>query len=149
MSIVEGGKTDEGLNMEQEMFCQLFVSSDKEMFGNGVNSYVEAYPIDKTQKNWYKTACACASRLLSNAKIIKRINDLLESWGLNDENIDKQLLRLIAQYEDKGTKLAAIKEYNRLKARILEKAQDINVYNFTGKDPKELEAMRKSLLGIE
>jgi hypothetical protein len=109
-----------GLNLQQERFCQLY-ATDVEFFGNGVETYLEVYDIDKTNKNWYKTACVCASKLLSNDKVIARINELLDSQGLNDGHIDKQLLFLINQFSDFGSKIAAIREYNKLKQRITEK----------------------------
>jgi hypothetical protein len=76
--IILGGKTEQNLNQNQEAFCQLFVKSDKEFFGNGVQCYLEVYDIDTKQKSRYKTACSAASRLLNNVKVIARINQLLE-----------------------------------------------------------------------
>lgn len=112
--------TPQGLNVEQERFCQLY-ATDREFFGNGVESYLEVYQIDKSKPNWYKTACACASRLLSNAKVIERINQLLEKEGLNNPFVDKQLKFLITQHADFTNKLGAIREYNKLKQRIIER----------------------------
>jgi len=115
---------EDTLNPKQEAFCQLYVMADKDFFGNGVECYLEVYEIDKTKPNWYKTACAAASRLLSNVKVFERINTLLEESGLNDAFVDKQLRFLITQHSDFGSKVAAIKEYNKLKQRITDK-QDI------------------------
>jgi hypothetical protein len=112
------------LNLRREMFCQLYVIADKDFFGNGVQCYLEAYPIDRSKPNWYKTACVDASRLLSNAKVCDRINELLESGGLNDQFADKQLLFLITQHSDFNAKMSALREYNKLKQRIIEK-QDV------------------------
>jgi hypothetical protein len=110
--------TNDKLNPKQEEFCQIYTSGDRELFGNGVQSYIEVYDIDKTKPNWYKTACAEASRLLSNGKVCNRINELLEIGGLNNENVDKQLLFLINQHAEFSSKIKAIAEYNKLKARI-------------------------------
>lgn len=109
------------LKLRQEKFCQLY-ATDKEFFGNGVETYLEVYEIDKTKPNWYKTACSAASRLLSSVKVCQRINDLLEEGGLNDVFVDKQLGFLITQHSDFTNKLGAIKEYNKLKQRITDKA---------------------------
>lgn len=108
------------LNPKQEKFCKLY-ATDAEFFGNGVQAYIEAYEPDQSQKNWYKTACARASQLLSNVKVCERINQLLEEGGLNDQFVDKQLQFLLTQHADFKTKLGAIKEYNKLKARITDK----------------------------
>jgi hypothetical protein len=127
-------KTENKLNAQQELFCQCYVSWDKELFGNGVQSYIEAYEPDTTAKNWYKTACASASRLLSNDKVIARINELLEEWGLNDQFVDGQLLFLIQQHSDFGSKMRAIGEYNKLKQRITQKIEhsgEINIVKET------------------
>jgi len=108
------------LNPRQELFCKLYATNE-EFFGNGVASYIEAFKVDQKKRNWYKSACASSSRLLSNVKILERINTLLENNGLNDAFIDKQLLFLATQHTDFGAKLGAIKEYNTLKQRIIKK----------------------------
>jgi hypothetical protein len=111
----------EELTVRQEKFCQLF-TGEQEFFGNGVQAYDEVYDIDHSKPHWYKTACACSSRLLSNAKVSERISALLEEQGLNDNFVDKQLKFLLTQYADFGNKLGAIKEYNKLKQRITDNA---------------------------
>ncbi|HEX9059113.1 MAG TPA: terminase small subunit [Clostridia bacterium] len=108
------------LTTQQEIFCQLY-ATDMEFFGNGVQSYIKAYDIDVNKKGAYNGARASASRLLADANILARINKILESGGFNDANIDKQLEFLINQSADLNTKLGAIREYNRLKARIIDK----------------------------
>ena len=110
---------DLDVNARQELFCQLYVS--KEFFGNGVQTYIEAYDPDQSKPNWYKTAMASSSRLLTNVKVLARINELLDDSGLNDAFVDKQLLMLMTQNADFTNKLGAMKEYNKLKSRITEK----------------------------
>lgn len=110
------------LNLKQEAFCQLFVSAG-EFFGNGTQAYIEAYDIDITKKGAYDGARASAYNLLTNTHICDRINSLLESGGLNDENVDKQLLLIINQHGDFRSKVRAIQEYNKLKSRVTEKHQ--------------------------
>jgi hypothetical protein len=109
------------LNLEQEKFCQLYATS-KEFFGNGVQTYIEVYEPDQTNPNWYDTACSSASQILRNIKVIARINTILEETGFNDAHIDKQLSFLITQHSDFTNKLGAIREYNKLKKRIDDKA---------------------------
>jgi hypothetical protein len=104
----------------QELFCRYF-ASDREFFGNGVQSYAEAYDIDLTKKGGYNTAKVNAHRLLTKANILKRIDELFESRGLNDQFVDKQLEKLITQDAEYAAKIAAIKEYNALKSRITNK----------------------------
>ena len=109
------------INPKQERFCKLY-ATDREFFGNGVQTYIEVYKPDQTKKNWYKSAQGSASRLLSNAIIFNRINELLEEGGLNDAFVDKQLLFLISQQSDFTNKAASIREYNKLKQRIVDKS---------------------------
>mgnify|MGYP001593513561 CR=1 FL=1 len=105
------------MKLKQEEFYELFVNGDREMFGNGVQCYLEVYEIDKTKPNWYKTACAASSRLLSNVKVINRIRELLEAGGFNDENIEKQHLFLVNQFTDLGTKMRAISDFYKFKGK--------------------------------
>lgn len=128
-------KTEQELNLQQEAFCQLYALGDKEFFGNGVQSYIEAYDPDTTKPNWYKTCLAASSRLLTNVKVIARINELLEEGGLNDQNVDKQHLFLINQYADLKTKMAAIKEYNAVKKRV-EPTQQTLMVTISGESAK-------------
>jgi len=145
-------KTHKNLNLVQERFCKLY-ATEREFFGNGVETYVEVYNIDKKKPNWYQVACQSASRLLSNAKIINRINDLLEETGFNDVAIDKQLSFLIHQHADFSSKLGAIKEYNKLKKRIEEKEAKFNQviqttnYERTSQDPAQLQPQGETVSG--
>lgn len=114
-------KTENDLNLQQEQFCVLYTGTgaiDRDLFGNGVQSYIEAYDVDKTKPFWYESAMSCASRLLRNVKVITRINELLQEGGFNDQNVDKQHLFLINQHADLKTKMSAIKEYNAVKKRV-------------------------------
>ncbi len=121
-------ESDDEVNARQELFCQTYVSKD--FFGNGVESYLEVYDIDRSKPNWYKTACVCASKLLSNAKVCARINELLDEAGLNDNFVDKQLLFTITQHNDLGSKMAAIREYNKLKQRVIDRSQsEVTIYS--------------------
>lgn len=112
----------EKLTLRQEQFCRLY-ATEKEFFGNWVQAYLEVYDIDTTKKWWYDTARVCASQLLTNPNVYNRINDLLDEQGLNDSFVDKQLLFLLSQQDDKWSKLWAIKEYNKLKQRITDKIE--------------------------
>jgi hypothetical protein len=48
---------------------------------------------------------------------------LLEETGLNDEWVDKQLSAVITQWADMPSKVAAIKEYNKMRGRIIDKSE--------------------------
>lgn len=109
-------ESESGLNIRQDAFCKLYTSKD--FFCNGVEAYAEAYGIDITEHGQYRVAQVGASKLLSNPIILARLNELLDLSGLNDAFVDKQLLLVITQNADFGSKVAAIREYNKLKTRI-------------------------------
>lgn len=117
-SKIKWGKTDNDLRLKTEEFCMLYTSWNAEFFGNWVQSYIAAYKPNTSKPNWYKIACQSASQLLSNIKVIARINELLELWWFNDQNADKQLSFLMTQHTDFSNKLWAIREYNKLKKRV-------------------------------
>jgi len=113
------------LNPKQKLFCEIYTSAG-EFFGNGVQSYIEAYDINIKEKGAYESAKQCAHRLLTNVDILAYIDTLIDENGLNDQYVDKQLLFLISQQADLRVKRSAISEYNKLRQRIIEK-QEINV----------------------
>ena len=113
-------KSKTNLTPKQELFCRIY-ASDREFFGNGVQSYIEAYGVDLTKKGAYLVARVEASKLLTKPNILKRIDEIFEGGGLNDSYVDKQLEKLITQDADFKSKLGAIKEYNTLRSRIQKK----------------------------
>lgn len=115
-----------GITLAQELFCQYF-TSPSEFYGNGTQAYAAAYNLDVNDAKDYGVAKARASALLTSINILTRVDSLLDEKGFNNSNIDKQLLFLITQSADFNAKLGAIKEYNKLKARITEKME--HVYN--------------------
>lgn len=100
------------LNIRQQKFCHLY-ASQKEYFGNGVLSYMDAYSCVN-----YQTAVRCASRLLKNVHICLFINELLAELVLNDTVVDREIAMLIIQGDDLGIKVKAIQEYNKIKSRV-------------------------------
>lgn len=119
----EEGEEKKELNEKQLLFCKLYVS--KEFFGNGTLSYCEAYGFNPNDIKDYNSARHSASHLLSNHNVSQHINSLLDEAGLNDQFVDKRLLFLMSQNEDKSTALGAIREYNKLKKRISDKLLEI------------------------
>ena len=107
-------------NPNWEKFCQLY-AKDTEFFGNGTQSYIEAYPRKAGQRQiTYQSARVSASCLLTNPNILERINYLLD-LHLNDQIVDKNLGIVVLQNADFRAKVQAIKEYNQLKKRIKRK----------------------------
>lgn len=114
------------LNAKQKKFC-IFYTSD-ELFANGVKSYAKAYGLTLGKPGVYDTCKTNASRLLTNANILKAVDVLLEIGGLNDAHVDKQLNFLITQSSDLKSKLGGIKEYNQLKGRVTQKLETKGIF---------------------
>lgn len=108
-------QTNRPLTPQQEIFCQNFVLKE-EFLGNGTRAYADAYGIDQ-EGNWWKVCASGASRLLKSIKISNRINAILKVI-MNDAIVDNELGYVIAQKSDLNSKVAAIREYNKLKKRV-------------------------------
>lgn len=110
------------LNAHQELFCQLFVG-DEETRGNGMRSYAKAYNRPLKTKGDFGAAAQSGSRLLRNVHVSRRISELLQ-LVLDDNLADNELAYVIEQKDELMPKVAAIKEYNKLKQRIREPLLD-------------------------
>ncbi len=132
--IRESWKPEQPLpNPNWEAFCRLYATGT-EFFGNGTQSYIEAFPRKEGQRPMSALAArAMASRLLTNANILARINALLD-LHLNNEIVDKNLGIVVLQNADFKAKVAAIKEYNQLKRRVSNPRINIFVVNAEVKD---------------
>lgn len=133
---------EEILTPKQELFCRYYTQNN-ELFGNGTLAYAEAYEykLDELSKEKpiverdaegkpkkegdseytlaYNTCSVQASRMLRNGKIQDRLTTLLNEY-LKNEVVDAQLLKIIIGGKDTD-KVSAIREYNRLRQRIVEK----------------------------
>jgi len=135
-------------NVRHELFCQ-YMTGGEETFDNGTKSYAFAYEIDyeslskddakyeiqidkETGKpmnvcveksSFAKAELVCAvnaSKLLRTAKIKNRITKLM-SLMLTEEFVDGELLYVAKQRRELSPKVAAIKEFNALKGRVVQK----------------------------
>jgi hypothetical protein len=128
-------------NQRRELFCRYYAQGEG-TFGNATLSYAEAYEyelgdINLVDKNGnpiihrdyegsYYTCAVNGSKLLKNAKVQERINVLLNEL-LKDEIVDAQLAKVIKQDGDLTPKVAAIKEYNKLRGRIIDQSKVTHV----------------------
>jgi hypothetical protein len=163
-------KTETKLTPQQELFC-CFYTQNEALFGNATLSYAEAYAfdldslsherpcnrdLDEDQNEHrhsvecplseydiaYQTCSSNGSRLLRSAKVQARVTALLNDM-LRDDVVDSQLAKLILN-ADGPTRIAAIREYNKLRQRIIDK-----VDHTTGGQPLYLpsEILTKNNLG--
>lgn len=142
----------ENLTRDQERFCRVYTSAT-EFFGNGTQSYIEAFDVQivrgtrekmekgKRKKMTYESVRTEASKLLTNLDILARCDELLEEGGFNDVFVDKQLKFLMTQNADPRVKLGAIQEFNKLKQRIHEKST--LVHQFANEDMTDAELMER------
>lgn len=127
------------LTPKQELFCQYYTKNEA-LFGNATLAYAEAYgydldSLDRTpvyaedkktiieDSEYTKAYNVCSvqgSKHLRNPKIQARITELLNEL-MRDDVVDAQLAKLIMQDHKPEAKIAAIREYNKLKQRIIEK----------------------------
>lgn len=101
------------LSDKHKLFCWFYVT-DKDCFGNATKAYQKVYKVKS------KVAGASGPRLLANVRLQEYKNKLLSDF-FTDEVIDNELSYLILQNKDLKSKVAAIKEANNLKGRIVEK----------------------------
>jgi len=128
------------LNTAQELFCQLYVKNE-ELRGNGGMCYAIANGVDvetlsreeekdddgnilsSSEHSRVMNVCyVSANRLLRNIKISTRIRELLNEM-LEDNIVDAELAKVILQDTKLESKIAGIREYNKLKQRIIEKVE--------------------------
>jgi len=114
----------------EDKFCRNFCSSI-EFFGNGTQSYIDAFNVEiikgtnkknvpKGKKGMTIEAVRTAAReLLLKPHILTRIEEVQEETGFNDAHADKTLSFLMTQRADLRVALGAAAEYNKLQARII------------------------------
>lgn len=148
-----GDRTATGtlLSPPEEAFCQLY-ASDAELFGNGVQSYIEAYKVKIGKGKGmtsYEYCRYAAHKLLTRKKILDRINQIFEGRGLNDAFVDKQLEKLITQDAEFNPKIKAIVEYNKLKKRTVDTVEHKHAFaDIKGMSDEELAREKERLLNF-
>ena len=158
---VKASTTNDILDPKQELFCRYY-TQNSELFGAATLSYAEAYDykLDTLSRDAiptgeyretpdgelgeeimepseydkaYNVCGVMASRLLKNDRIQGRVTALLNEL-LKDTVVDSQLAKLVVQDVDNTTKIAAIREYNKLRGRIIDKSQDVSRLPFGESD---------------
>jgi hypothetical protein len=139
-------------NKRRELFCRLYAQGEG-TFGNATLSYAEAYEheitfAEKTDR-WgniyrspvelavYNMCSAHGSRLVRDGRVKDRITVLLNEL-LKDEIVDAELVKVIKQNGDLAPKVQAIKEYNKLRGRIIDKSQVTQVQKLDMDDIRTL-----------
>ena len=141
------------LSPPQEAFCRYFIGVD---FNNGTRAYARAYGYENELSEYddlnelsetkrrelgkqerfeelqlkYNNWRAAAPRLLTLVSVERRVNELLlETF---DENkVDAEHAWVIKQKRDLPSKIAAIREFNKLKGRITDKVKVTNTFSLS------------------
>lgn len=101
---------------EKSKFAVWFYIHDKDCFGNYTKAYQKAYGVK------YDVAKSAGPRLFAKVCIVEYKNKVLDELITNAE-IDRELMYVIKQNKDQRAKVSAVSEMNKLKGRILEKAE--------------------------
>ncbi len=137
--ITKASRPIKPLSLEQELFCQLYVNNDS-TFANATACYANAYGYDlknadrtpqtdeqgrtiKFSSDYDRMENTCSgggSRLLANMKINDRVNELF-LLSMNDNVVDQELMKVVKQNYKLDAKVSAVKEYNKLKQRIVDR----------------------------
>lgn len=135
------GKKGDKLTMAQSLFCYFYTGLH---FNNATRAYAAAYKIDlseydrisemdpkkdetkiKQLRDRYHVAHVAGIENLQKPAIQKRIKEMLLKRFGDFEEVDARLSEIIFG-ADPTTSVAAIREFNKLKARIVDK-KDINL----------------------
>lgn len=106
------------LSLKQKLTAKYYTDIDSDTRGNKYLSYAKAFkrPLkDEKQKSSCKTL---ASRLFTNVDFLAFLNQKIDTTvGLDDKTVDRELKWLLLQRENHSAKVAAIREYNKLRQR--------------------------------
>lgn len=150
-------------NIKAELFCTYFAGHhNMELFNNAMKSYMTAYGyLDKIQAledeiselenvkapgytveiidirgqiKKIKNICAVEGHhLLTKPNILKRVNSLMDKL-FDDKVMDRELAFTATQRKDLNAKIQAIREYNRVKARVSDKLEGEFKFTWEGED---------------
>ena len=131
------------LTLKERIFCLKYL----ELSGNGTSAIIDAgYDVQYKNKEGkptgrinYNLAAVMAKENLRKPHIFNFITLKLDEYGYNDENVDKQNLYLINQYEDLAAKGRGIDIYNKVKGRYAPQKVEIEFGEFDNIPKDELE----------
>jgi phage terminase small subunit len=107
------------LTQKEKLFCECYL----QFFGNGVQAVFEAgYKVKNA-----KVAAAIAYENLRKPHLMAYIDTLLEEYGFNDENVERQHRYVLNQYADLAAKNKAIDMYYKLRGSYAPEKKDVRV----------------------
>lgn len=103
---VKSIKQGSGLTLKQKLFCNYYVSY--EFAGNAGAAYAKAYGFDFSDPKQNATARSNASRLLTNANILKETQLEIENLKPNRSDFENNLYFMMTQFTDLKLKVKAL-----------------------------------------
>lgn len=94
------------ITLKEKLFCETYL----ETRGSGVDAALRVYNCKNRQVAW-----TMASQELIKPQIIAYIDLKLEEYGFTDENVKKQHLFTLNQFQDLGAKNKAVDMFYKLK----------------------------------
>lgn len=131
---------EDKITMKQEIFCQEWIDT----IGNGTLAALKAFDIvgkelleieekDRTEEQKlsiskaYNTASVMAVEYLRKPSVTKRIDEILEERGFNDDAVRKEHYKILKQDTDLNAKMRAISDYYKLKGKYAPDKVETNV----------------------
>lgn len=91
---------------------KLFVEKYLEAYANGTEAMMQVYDVKNR-----KVAAAMAAEYLRKPNIYSYVNYLMEEYGYNDDNVEKQHLFLLNQASDLKSKAKAVEMFHKLRKK--------------------------------
>jgi len=105
------------MTIKERLFCEYYL----QFKGDGVSAIFEAgYDVKNP-----KVAAAMAWENLRKPNLMAYVDSLLEQYGFNDDNVEKQHLFILQQHADLKTKAKAIDMFYKLKGKYAPEKKDI------------------------
>lgn len=113
--------TEIELTLPQKSFVDYYLNGDDDFrMGNATRSYAKAFNYDITDDKKANTCASEGSKLIRYPNIKVYMRQHLEDNGWNDEAMDSRLRQIAYKGKDADA-VNAIKEFNKLKQRIIDK----------------------------
>lgn len=107
------------MTLKEKLFCEFYL----EFKGDGVDAIKEAgYDVKNNL-----VAASMAYENLRKPHLMVYINSLMEEYGFNDDNVEKQHMFLLQQHADLKTKAKAVEMYYKLRGKFPKESPDVNV----------------------
>lgn len=116
------GKTY-SMTLKEKVFCEAYLT----FYGNGVDAVYEAGYKVKDRK----IAAQVAHDNLRKPNLMAYIDSLLVEYGFSDDNVEKQHLYVMNQFDDLQAKNKAIEMFYKLRSKFPAEKHDVRVVNVT------------------